>query len=163
MNKVTYIYDHAPETVLALLCDAEFLRARCSAMGESKVNVTVRREGDSVIIENTRDVKRELPGFAKKIFSPTNTVVQVERWNEAGDTKRGRYELDVKGTPVSMTAELELVPHARGAAYSVTFNVRAKVPLIGKKIANYTMEQTKEGLQRELDWTAEHLRGLAAG
>lgn len=162
MNTVTYVYDHDPETVLALICDREFLIERCKAMGETNMKVNVRREGGKVIIENTRDVRRELPGFAKKIFSPTNTVVQVEQWSEAGEIKRGSYQLKVKGTPVSMSAELELAPHPRGTKYSVTFTIKAKVPLIGKKIANFTLEQTKEGLQKELDWTAARLQERAA-
>ena len=158
MDTVSFVYDHDPAAVLAVLCDADFLTERCTAMGESKMDVKVRRDGGSVTIENTRDVRRELPGFAKKIFSPTNTVVQVERWTEDGDVKRGSYELKVKGTPVSMTATLELAPHPRGSKYSVSISVKAKVPLIGKKIAKFTAEQTKDGLMRELEWTAAHLK-----
>jgi hypothetical protein len=162
MNTVTYVYDHDPETVLAALCDGDFLTKRCEAMGERKIQVKVRREENQVVIENTRDVSRELPGFARKIFSPTNTVIQVERWDTRGETRRGSYDLKVKGTPVTISAKLELAPHPRGSQYSVTFDIRAKIPLIGKKIAKFTLEQTKAGLQKELDWTAAHLGEGAA-
>lgn len=157
VNPLSYVYDRDPAAVLALLTDPEFLKQRCAAMGEKNVQVEARREGDSVTIETRRDVERPVPGFAKKLFSPTNHVRQVETWRTQGDGATGSYQIEIKGAPISIRATMTLRPHARGAEYTITYDVTARVPLLGKKLAAYTLDQTIAGARKEMDYTAAAL------
>jgi hypothetical protein len=157
-HTLTFQYDQPPEKVLALILDPDFLAERSRAMGEIDVQVTARRDGDRVVVVNQRSVKRDLPSFAAKLFSPVNQVTQTEQWTTTGDTKRGSYKLEVKGAPVTMNAQLELRPQGSGTEYRVTYDITVKVPLIGGKLESYTLEQTKAGARKELEYTAERLR-----
>jgi len=157
-HTVTFRYDRPPAQVLALLLDPEFVAERSRAMGELDVQVTTRRDGDRVVIVNARDVKRELPSFARKLFSPVNHVTQTEAWDVAADGATGTFQIAVKGAPVTMGARFELRPVDGGSEYRVTYDVKVRVPLIGGKLESYTLEQTKAGVRKELEYTAERLR-----
>ncbi len=159
MSDITYVFEAPVDTVFALLTDQEFLSGRCREMGERNIDVSVSRDGDRVEIRNTRDVERELPGFAKKLYKPVNTVVQIEQWTVAGDERRGSYHIDVKGAPVKIDATIALRPHARGTEYAITYDVKCSVPLLGKKLAKFTLDQTVAGHRQELDYTAKQLVG----
>jgi len=155
---MTFHYDHPPATVLALLLDPEFIAERSRAMGETDVQVSVRRDGDRVVIVNQRNVRRELPSFAAKLFSAVNHIIQTETWNTAGEIKSGSFTLEVRGVPVSIRATFELRARGAGSEYRVTFDIAVKIPLIGGKLESFTLEQTKAGEQKELEYTAERLR-----
>src|SRR5688500_17148277 len=99
-------------------------------MGETNVQVTVRHDGDRVVLVNQRDVQRDLPSFAKKLFSPVNRVTQTETWDPRGDTPSGSYLLEVRGAPVTIRASFGLRPDGAGSEYKITYDIKVKVPLI---------------------------------
>jgi hypothetical protein len=154
---VTFKYPRPPADVLKLLLDPEFVTGRSRAMGESDIQVTTRRDGERVVIVNQRDVRRELPAFARKLFSPVNRVTQTESWDPRGATPSGSYVLEVRGAPVTVRATFELRPDGAGSEYRITYQVTVKIPLIGGKLEAYTLEQTVAGVQKELEYTATAL------
>jgi hypothetical protein len=159
-HTLTFQYDRPAERVLALLLDPEFVAARSRAMGELDVNVTVRKDGDRVTLVNQRNVKRDLPSFAAKLFSPVNQVTQTETWQTGPGAAgaKGSYQLDVKGAPVAIKATFELRPTAAGSEWRITFDISARVPLIGGKLESFVLEQTKVGALKELEYTAAQAR-----
>ena len=158
---LSFRFDHPAADVQALLHDPDFLAERSRAMGELDVQVTTKRDGDRVAIVNARNVQRELPGFAKKLFNPVNHITQTSTWQLAGDVATGSSVIEVRGAPVTITTKFELRPAGGGCEYRVTFDVKVRVPLIGGKLEAYTLEQTLAGAQKELEYTAERLRSAA--
>src|SRR5215813_6967023 len=104
---VTFRYAQPPAAVLALLLDPDYVAERSRAMGDSDVQVTARRDGGRVVVVNQRDVRRDLPGFARKLFSPTNRVTQTESWDTSGEVATAELVVEVRGAPVSVRARLE--------------------------------------------------------
>ena len=58
---------------------------------------------------------------------------------------------------MSIPADFEVKVAAEGCVYRIRYDIRAKVPLIRKKIEKYTLEQTVAGVQKEFSFTADHL------
>jgi hypothetical protein len=82
----------------------------------------------------------------------------VERWTADGKSRRGSYRLTVEGQPVTVSADLELVPGARGhCTYRVMHHAKAKIPLLGGRIEAFILEQTADGARAELEHLARHL------
>jgi uncharacterized protein DUF2505 len=160
-HTVTFHYERPPEELLRHLLDPEYITARSRAMGELDIKVTARREGSRVILVNERDVQRELPSFARKLFSPVNHVTQTETWETGGAVTTGSYDLEVRGAPVKLHATFELRPSAGGTDYRITFEVTVRIPLIGGKLESFTLDQTKAGLQKELEYNAQQLARAA--
>ena len=152
-EKIQCVYHCSPQKLVEILQNEEFLKTRSEAMGESQVQVSKQKHGNQIKITNSRYVKRELPSFAKKIFKAENHVVQTEQWHDS----TGNYDLTLKGVPVQMSAEFAIAAHPKGCIYSISYNIRAKIPLIRKKIEKYTLEQTIAGVRKEFEFTANHL------
>lgn len=151
MTPITHVYQHDCNTVLALLTSVEFLTRRNQAMGDRDVHIALEPGDARVRLRSERIVERELPAFAKRLFSPASKVTQVEEWDVAART--GHYSVDIAGAPVTVSARMALVPHAGGCQFSITFDIDARVPLIRRKLEAFILEQTKARLARELAFT----------
>jgi hypothetical protein len=158
-HTMTFRYEGPLEKVLSLVLDPSFVTERSTALGETDVRVTARRDGDRVVVVNQRNVRRELPSFAAKLFSSVNEVTQTENWDLAGDVKTGTFQIAVKGAPVKLTGTFDLRADGTGTLYRVTFDVAVKVPLIGGKLERFTLDQTIAGEQKQLEHTASRVRG----
>ena len=129
------------ETVFALLCDPETITARFEHAGDT--DVEIRRcepDGDGFVIESTRTVTIDVPGFAKKVLSPSNHMTQIERWDApaADGSRTGAMTVDVAGVPSTTSAHHALVPTADGGTvHTVTGEMELKIPLIGKKLGGF--------------------------
>ena len=77
------------ETVVALFVDPTVVQARYDAAGDRDLEILdCGPDGDDFVIHTRRTVDVEgLPGFATKVIKPTNTMEQVDRWDEP-DTRR---------------------------------------------------------------------------
>jgi len=157
----TEIYPADIDTVLTLLCEPEMVIARFEAAGDTDI-VVVRCEadGDEFVIESTRTVEVEVPGFAKKVLSPTNEMTQTERWHapEADGSRRGTMSVDVKGVPATTTATYELRPTADGTRHTVTGEMELKIPLIGKKLGGFLSGMITETAQADLVFVKARLQ-----
>ena len=75
---------------------------------------------------------------ARKVLSPTNTMVQTDTWTAAGDGSwDGTVEVEVKGAPVKMSGTMRLEPDGDDTTMHLTLSMSVKVPLVGGKIADW--------------------------
>lgn len=153
-----YHFKASPDKVFARLCDADYLVARCLALGERAAECTVDDDGEGVVITLHREIERKLPAFLAKFFDPVQRVEMVERWSCEGKRRIGNYRLTVEGQPVTVSAEMQLEPApGRGAIYRVTHHAKARIPLLGRRIEAFILEQTADGARAELDHLAKRL------
>ena len=84
-----HTYEHPADTVFAALTDVDAVRAKYEAIGQRDVNLVSRDVGDdgSVTLVTTRVVPLDVPGFAKRFLSPSQTVTQTDDW-AAPDRRR---------------------------------------------------------------------------
>jgi hypothetical protein len=150
------------DDVFAALVDAEAVTAKYESAGQSDVRIVRGEQGEdgSFTLVTTRIVPLELPGFAKKVLSPRQSVTQTDVWSAPDSTGRrsGTFTVEAKGTPVQVHGTLALAPDGASACTNtIDVVVECKVPLIGGKIADLVAGDTRRALEHEQRWMNEHL------
>ncbi|MGZ4704491.1 MAG: DUF2505 domain-containing protein [Acidimicrobiales bacterium] len=159
----THTYAASIDAVLAMLADAEATAAKYESMGHRDVEIIDCSHIDGTLhVESSRVVDVDLPGFAKKVLKPTNTMHQNDEWHEVGDGSwEGVFGVEVVGAPIQLSGVMRLVPGDDTCTHDVTITMNVKVPLVGGKIADWA---GKNDVKRTLDaefafgdrWLAEH-------
>jgi hypothetical protein len=161
MPHLTINYTQDVNTVYDFVTDPENIKKRCEASGERNVRIEVEESGGTKIITATREIDSDLPGFAKKLFNATNTIIERREWRDAGDKKTCKSHIDVVGTPGKIDSNVTISPSGSGCAYDIEFEATAKVPLIRRKLEAFIAKTTAEGMRDEHDYNQRTLN--AAG
>ena len=161
MPNLTINYTQDVDTVYRFVTDPEVIKKRSEAMGEKDIKIQVDDAGGTKTITSTREIESDLPGFAKKLFSSTNTIVERREWRDAGDKKTCKSHIDIVGTPGKIDSNITISPSGSGCTYDIEFEVSAKVPLIRKKLEEFVAKSTMEGMRDEHEYNQRELN--AAG
>jgi len=161
MPHLTINYTQDIDTVYRFVTDPEVIKKRSEAMGEMNIKIQVDEAGGTKTITSTREIESDLPGFAKKLFSSTNTIVERREWRDAGDKKTCKAHIDILGTPGKIDSNITISPNGSGCTYDIEFEVTAKVPLIRKKLEEFVAKSTAEGMRDEHEYNQRELN--AAG
>ena len=146
MPKFRHEYSHDVDTVFRLITDPDALTKRCEALGERDVKAEATEDDGVTKTRVAREVEQELPGFAKKLFKPTNVIVEREEWWSEADRRVGKGSLKIVGTGAHIDSTLQLSPSETGCVYEIDFQVTAKAPLIRKKLEAFIGETALENL-----------------
>lgn len=159
----SHTYGASVDAVVAMLADPAATAAKYESMGHRDIEVLECAEADGTLrIRTKRVVDVDVPGFAKKVLKPTNTLVQTDVWRAgAGGGWEGTFDVDLHGSPVQMSGTMRLVPGDGSCTHEVTIDVQVKVPIVGGRIADWA---GKNDVRRTLDaeyafgdgWLAEH-------
>ena len=161
MPNLTINYTQDVDTVYRFVTDPENIKKRCEASGERNVRIEVEEAGGTKIITATREIDSDLPGFAKKLFNATNTIIERREWRNAGEKKTCKSHIDVVGTPGKIDSNVTISPSGSGCTYDIEFEATAKVPLIRRKLEEFIAKTTAEGMRDEHDYNQRTLN--AAG
>ena len=157
MPHLTINYTQDVDTVYRFVTDPESIKNRCEASGERNVRIEVEEAGGTKTITSTREIDSDLPGFAKKLFSATNTIIERREWRDAGEKKTCKSHIDVVGTPGKIDSNVTISPNGSGCTYDIEFEATAKVPLIRKKLEAFVEKTTMEGMRDEHDYNQRAL------
>ncbi|MGZ8753426.1 MAG: DUF2505 domain-containing protein [Acidimicrobiia bacterium] len=156
------IYEASVETVIAMFVDPDTVRARYEAAGDRDIEVVeCGPDRDGFVIRTTRTVDVDLPGFARRVLKPTNSMVQVDRWGPIGPdgARDGDFAIEVKGAPVKVGGTMRLEPTGDGSCrHTVEGKVEVKVPLIGGKIAGWAEAPSQQRANDEFAFNRARLR-----
>lgn len=158
----SHTYDAPISKVIDMFANNDAIVDRYSGMGHHEIEIRECELGaDSLHIESSCVVDIDLPGFAKKVLSPTNTMVQTDTWQLDGDKWRGTFTVDVIGAPVEMKGRMSLTPDGEQTIHEVTIDMKVKVPLVGGKIADWVgKNEAPKTLDQEFaagdSWLAAH-------
>jgi hypothetical protein len=161
MPNLTINYAQDVDTVYRFVTDSVAIKKRSEAMGERDIKIQVDDAGGTKTITTTRIIDSDLPGFAKKLFNSTNTIVERREWRDAGDKKTCKSHIDIVGTPGKIDSNITISPSGSGCTYDIEFEVSAKVPLIRKKLEEFVAKTTLEGMRDEHEYNQRELN--AAG
>ncbi len=161
MPNLTINYTQDVDAVYRFVTDPENVKKRCEALGERNVRIEIEEAGGTTIVTATREIDSDLPGFAKRLFNATNTIIERREWRDAGDKKTCKSHIDVVGTPGKIDSNVTISPSGSGCTYDIEFQVTAKVPLIRKKLEEFIAKTTTEGMREEHDYNQRVLN--AAG
>lgn len=154
---LSYSYAAAPDAVLALLTDEQFLRDRAAALKAEVQEVTVT--GSAATVRLAAPTAGIPPVFARFVGS---SVAVVERTSWTPDGAGGhRADLDVRaevfGRTVQVTGERRLVPDGAGTRSTVTGDASVDAPLIGRQAEGAVRELVGIVLRREDELLRERL------
>jgi hypothetical protein len=161
--KGSITYDATVDAVITMLRDPEVTRELYESLGHRDVEVLECGEDDGVLrIRSSQVVDVDLPGFAKRVLKPTNTMVQTDEWRKG--TKGawdGTFDVEVKGAPIHISGTMRLAPAGKKCKHEIDIDVNVKVPLVGGRIAEWAgkgeVQQTLDGqLAFYKGWLAEH-------
>jgi Protein of unknown function (DUF2505) len=158
--RTTDHYDQDVETVYALITDPDFITRKYIAVGGKDVAVD-RSEGDDggceLVIRRTMTV--DLPGFAKRVMTPSNVAIQNENW-AAVDTNGARvctYRVEIQGMPSTIAGTVTLAAEGAGTKQSIAADVKVSIPLLGGKLEKFAVETGKKDLADQVEFTVAEL------
>lgn len=154
---ITHRFETDADTLFALLTDADVLVARCQALGEKNIECEVTEDGRKTVVRLQRTVKRDLPKVLAALFNAENTICMNETWETVGNTYLGTYVAEVIGQPVTLSAKFKLKPTASGCEYTIDYQCKAAIPLVGKKVEEFIISQTADGLSQEMNWIRQRV------
>lgn len=152
-------YPHPVEAVWALFSDPAFYEAKFEGIGHRNVEiVSTEADADGFMVEVSREVPLEVPGFLRGMLGDWNTLLQHERWTRTGKNRyANELEIEARGVPAAMTGTMLLAPHGKGAVNEVEITIRAAVPLIGGKLEKFVSRDTEASLEAEYEFIRELL------
>jgi hypothetical protein len=161
--QIDHHYDADVERVYELISDPEFIERKYLALGGRDVAVD-RSEADdgSVEVVTKRTVTVDLPGFAKKVLTPSQTTIQHETWAAVnGNGERiCTYFVEVQGAPSRIEGRHTLSTAASGGTdHKLEIEVKVSIPLIGGKIEKFAGETGRADLAAQFDFTDKELAG----
>jgi Protein of unknown function (DUF2505) len=134
----THHFAAAADAVIDVLATEDAVLARYEGMGHRDVEVQrIDRDDGTLTVVSRRVVEVDLPGFARKVLQPTNTMAQTDAWVKGPDGWTGTFDVAVAGAPVQLSGTMRLVDATAGSDYEVTLTMNVKVPLVGGKIADW--------------------------
>lgn len=156
---VTHRFDADVETVYRLMADKDFMVRKYADQGATDIEVDSDEKADGPTIVTKRKVTIDLPGFAKKVMAPTNTVVQTDEWRPAdGDGRRVcRYKVEVQGVPSRIDGTVTLSPDGDGTREDVVADVKVSIPLLGGKLEKFAVESGVKTIEQEAAFTTKEL------
>jgi hypothetical protein len=143
-----------------MLSDPEYATTKYTDLGDVAFTVKNHEPTDGGLnVTVDREVAANLPDMAKKVLGETTKMEQTEVWRADGDAFVGNMVMK-SSAPVAITATNTIKPSGDGADWSVEFDIKASVPLIGGKIEKMVAEETKSNLAKEYafnqNWLANH-------
>lgn len=137
-------------TMYGIMTAPATITEKYEAAGDRNIEILEASAGESGgTIRTRREVRSDVPGFAKKFLSEWNTVEQTETWTVAGDTYKQTYTVDVQGAPVSMSGTCTLANAGAGSSNTVVVEAKCSVPLVGKKIAGLAEDNAEASVKQE--------------
>jgi hypothetical protein len=158
--RIEHDYAADVEVVFALISDPEYIERKYVALGGRDVSVERDDSGDGGCkVVTKRTVTIELPGFASKVLTPSQSPIQIENWlpaNAAGE-RVCNYTVEAPGTPSRILGTHKLTPTASGCHHTIDIDAKVNIPLIGGKIEKFAAEQGRADIEAQFAHTDAEL------
>lgn len=156
----SFDFDHRASTIMRMFGDKDYYLRKYQRLGGREPRLVDCQNSDgrfSITVRHTLDPEAmPFPDFIKKRIGDRLLLRQTDAWQI--DACTGRIEIDIESTPVHTSIDLQLVDRDAGARLKLAFDIRAEVPLIGRKI-----ERSVAGpMTRRMYADLEESRRLAA-
>lgn len=156
----TATYPAGLDASWSLLIDRDMAVARYEAAGHTDIEIIEwGPDDDGFVMKTQRVVHLDLPGFARKVLKPANTMIQTERWGSLVDGAReSDFDVEVQGAPVKISGASRVAAAGEGRTeHTVRGRLDVKVPIVGGKIAKWAGGDTQRELEAELGFNRDHL------
>lgn len=155
-------YEVDPETIFAMYLDEGFVREKNERTGGRDVEVEVDTADGGGCIVTSRRLPAKLPSFARQLTGDEISLTQTDHWHLPAEdgSRTGTVKIEFHGLPMKATGTFKLSPLADGSECLVELELKASVPLIGRKIEKVAAEYVQKAVGAEerigREWLAEH-------
>jgi hypothetical protein len=152
-------YAATPDQMIEMMAKPDYLTAKYEALGDIEFKVEDQTVSDGGLnLKISRVVSANLPDLAKKVLGESSELIQEENWSTAGADKTANITIDSPGKPVKIhgTAEIKPVGDAE-CDYTVKFEIKASIPLVGGKIEKMVAAETKGNFVKEKGFNESYL------
>lgn len=146
-----HTFDQPAETVMRMYADKAFFDRKYKEIGAIECEMLDHQKSDARFAVKYRLVLKSdapLPEVAKKIMGDTVKMVQQDAWDIAKRT--GRIDIEIKGAPLKISADMKLVDEGGKGVNVQNWNVSCSIPLVGGKIEAAIAEDIKAKSRRDL-------------
>lgn len=156
----TLVYERPPADVFAMFVDPDYVRARAEATGGTDVESDVREVGDTIELRSARSVPPDVPAYAQSMVGESIRVTETLTWGPEADGQReGTFEATFGTVPVVARGRLRLAPDGAGAVATLEGQIKASVPLVGRKVEQLVHDQIAAALVIEQELGSGWLAG----
>lgn len=133
-RETTYAAD--PEAVFAMLVDEAFLRRRAEASHALSHDVDVTHSASGTTSTVRQSLPAEVPDFLRKFVGTTVELTETITWAppSADRSRTGTLVVEVANAPVTLKGTITLSLGGGGTQQVVDAELKASVPLVGRKI-----------------------------
>lgn len=128
-------FDKPAATVIKMFSDRAYFERKYKDLGGWDIEVLEHEKSAKkfrIKVRYTIKASGQIPAFAQKFLGDSSTVTQQDAWDLEKMT--GRLDVEVKGLPAKVSADMTLKSDGKGAANHLIWNVSCGIPLIGGKL-----------------------------
>lgn len=158
----TIEYAASPEAVYAMLTDPEFQKQKCVDLDNQHYDSAVTPAGDGArVVTHREDSTDGMPGAVRSFVGDALKITETYEWAGAGPDGSRTADLlvEVAGAPVAMRARVQLVPEGQGSRLRLAGDLKASIPLVGRKVEKSAAPAIVHALRSEAQtgrrWLAE--------
>lgn len=144
-------FEQSADTVMKMYSDPVFFDRKYRDLGTIACQLLDRSESGnhfSVRYQLEMESNAPLPEAAKKVIGGTINMIQTDSWDI--QARKGRIEIEIKGAPIKVHADMSLVDEAGKGVNIQSWEVSCRIPLIGKKIEAAVAEDIKIKSRKDL-------------
>ncbi len=153
-------YAHPIDQVFAAFCDRNRLEEKLRFLGSRNVRILkLESSPEQLLVHIVREVPAEAPAMLKKFIAEWNTTNQQEEWRgspEKGYT--GSFKVALEGIPVTISGQFSLHMEGPETVHVVELEADSRIPLVGKKLAEFTAGKSREALLAEFAFWVDNLK-----
>ncbi len=161
--RVEHDYDVAPRALLEVLTDEAFLAERAARFGGTGGS-TVARSADAIVVTLPRRLPLDAIPSALRGFAGSGRLTQTDTWSDITDDRAtGDWTADVGSSPLRLKGTHEITAMGSGCRYTVTAEVKVKIPLLGGSAEKLVRERLAELIEKEQDFAEAWLEDSSRG
>ncbi|MES0874511.1 DUF2505 domain-containing protein [Sinimarinibacterium thermocellulolyticum] len=145
-------------TVIKMFSDRAYFERKYQMLGFTGIEVLEHEKSDKHFRIKVRYIAKndvQVPDMLKKFMPGQITVVQQDAWDLTRMT--GRLDVEIKGTPVKVSADMTLKDEGKGSANHLKWTVSCSVPLVGGKLEKLTADDIQAKAGRDVATTQKIL------
>ncbi|MBI1351182.1 MAG: DUF2505 family protein [Actinomycetales bacterium] len=145
-----------PATVLALMRDPAFVRAKAEATAGTDIEVEITEADSGTRVSSTRSLPAEVPSYAAPFVGDTLTITEVHAWRPGSDPATADVTVDFHAA-LAYRGTITLLADGDGTVARHQGQFKASVPFVGGKVERVAAEQTERYLGKETEVAATWL------
>lgn len=157
---VVHPYDASLDRVLGAFFDEQHIQEKNDRLGHRNVQVKEIKRDDTagkLVVEREMTTSVKVPATLASFHREWNSVRQEEHWFRKDDSEwHCEFRVRIDGVPAKIHGNMKLKSAGTVCTNHVSLDVRCEIPLVGKKIAQFLVDDSRYKMEQEYDAT----RGL---